>query len=795
MGRFYKTSKPEYLDFIYKQPNNLLLKAVEKAEAGVDKNLASVADLYGRLKSEALKPDTERRDEIIQGYKTAIDDLSMAIYKDPMSFRGYTPTIKKTRDAIMDNLERGELAAMASNVKARQAYNEKLDAQVKAKSISQPQANWLLNKYDNDFRVRKGTKYAGPSAYQSYKTGYFAPDIDLYKKIDERGAGWRADAEEKGGMSFAYDENNDRYIATWKNSGEVVSREELKKSFSDYVMRDPEIRDYYKTRIGEGYFGTQEQGTNRMLSDLNAAVNYGMDKFGYTKTSSESGIKDYGLSGLYASQKLNKTTPLVDAFVSEGKAIVETYKDPDAIDNLVAGIEKSTSEISSGVKQSIERKFLEENGITYDPQTKSYLKDGKPVTLTEKQTEELTEKLDDFNNELEKAKQSGDYTKVKEMTKDMNPAIKKNVEALSLAHTPSTQTAIINNQTLEESMLTHPEFEEYKNKSGLGSGLSEEQQAEAEGGINRFLVRQFIKEKGLDKATSQVKFNQDIDNATQYQKGAFIDAGKKIAESYQMFNEKGVLLLSSIGEDGKIVTSETSADFANLLKNDVIPRQQLILKQINERLGKKGALTMQGGDAFVLGEDEKIKIAEPIAIDKGKFIQITPDYGKHINYTYNNLPGTNGNEPKYVQSIIINQVDEDGNQVEDEDGNPIQTKATVAQNFSNFNFKLIDGTNFNNLIKGSSKAYKSYLGDEISKGIQQSQNFVREQIETNFKGAPGKVQFFSDGNTKLSYQVKGGQKYFYVNDKLVKTGDVSDSEIQIALMNKVLENRNNSGIK
>jgi hypothetical protein len=795
MGRFYKTSKPEYLDFIYKQPNNLLLKAVEKAEAGVDKNLASVADLYGRLKSEALKPDTERRDEIIQGYKKAIDDLSMAIYKDPMSFRGYTPTIKKTRDAIMDNLERGELAAMASNVKARQAYSDKLDAQVKAKSISQPQANWLLNKYDNDFRVRKGTKYAGPSAYQSYKTGYFAPDIDLYKKIDERGAGWRADAEEKGGMSFAYDENNDRYIATWKESGEVVSRKELKKSFSDYVMRDPEIRDYYKTRIGEGYFGTQEQGTNRMLSDLNAAVNYGMDKFGYTKTSSESGIKDYGLSGLYASQKLNKTTPLVDAVVSEGEVNIRNYSDPDAIDNLVASIEKSTNEISSGVKQSIERKFLEENGITYDPQTKSYLKDGKPVTLTEKQTEELTEKLDDFNNELEKAKQSGDYTKVKEMTKDMNPAIKKNVEALSLAHTPSTQTAIINNQTLEESILTNPEFEkafeEYKKATAFLGAVGDTYDEE----FKKQYAREFIKEKGLDKATSQVKFNQDIDNATQYQKGAFIDAGKKIAESYQMFNEKGVLLLSSIGEDGKIVTSKTSADFANLLKNDVIPRQQVILKQINERIGKKGALTMQDGETFISGEDEKIKIAEPIAIGDGKFIEITPDYGKHINYTYNNLPGTNGNEPKYVQSIIINQVDEEGNPIEDEKGNPIQTKATIAQNFSNFTFKLVDGTNFNDLIKGSAKAYKSYLGDEISKGIQQSQNFVREQIETNFKGGPGKVQFFSDGNTKLSYQVKGGQKYFYVNDKLVKTGDASDSEIQIALMNKVLENRNNSGIK
>ena len=36
MGRFYKTGKGDYIDFIYKQPRNLLHQAVKTAEGQID---------------------------------------------------------------------------------------------------------------------------------------------------------------------------------------------------------------------------------------------------------------------------------------------------------------------------------------------------------------------------------------------------------------------------------------------------------------------------------------------------------------------------------------------------------------------------------------------------------------------------------------------------------------------------------------------------------------------------------------------------------------------------------------
>ena len=62
MGRFYKTGKGDYIDFIYKQPRNLLLQAVKTAEGQIDQQAKMNADLYGQLHSAALPWDAKKRD-------------------------------------------------------------------------------------------------------------------------------------------------------------------------------------------------------------------------------------------------------------------------------------------------------------------------------------------------------------------------------------------------------------------------------------------------------------------------------------------------------------------------------------------------------------------------------------------------------------------------------------------------------------------------------------------------------------------------------------------------------------
>lgn len=812
MGRFYKTSKPEYLDFIYKQPKNLLLQAVQKASEGVDKNLASVADLYGRLKSEALNPDVKRRDEIIDAYKSKIDNLSNKIYENPMDYRGYTPNITTLSDDIKDNLERGELAAFESNVKARQTYSDKLDAQVKAKSISQAQADWLLNKYDADFKNRKGTLYAGPSAYQSYKTGYFAPDIDLYKKIDERGAGWRADAEEKGGMRFKYDANNDRYIATYKTSGEEVSEEDLKKSFTAYVIKDPEIQDYYKTRISEGYFGTQEQGINKMTSDLSAAVNYGVDKFGYTKKSKETGIKADPLASIYLSNKLQNEQAVVGAIIDEGKVAAPAYGDPNAVNQLNAGINQAETDINKSAQESIARQLVEQLG-TYNTKTRRYEdKNGDPITFTEEQNKQVQEKNAEFASALEGANRTGNYDKVIELAKDMNPAIRRKIDLLASANTPKTAQTRNNNSVLEKAVQSSNKFKSYQQKMLLTNPLLAVQYKDNPNAVSNQIAQQYISEKGLDIGTSMVKIDQEIENATPNQQNAFLKVGKQVADNYQMFTGKGTLINYTIDEKGDIIKTPQSALMSSLLDSDIFSRDQNILKQITQRIGKQGTLSMEDGGAFVLGEDEKRNVAEPIKIEGGKFIQVVPakaDYGGGISYTYDNLPGTKDGEFKYVQKIIIREVDSDGNLVKDENNNINQVEALVAQNDSEFNLQSSSGYDFNPLIRNAEKSQRRNVENQLNIAMEQFEGLKKEEASTQlatstnpFTGEqinlyPQEARYtaYTDGKSKVEMELESGIVKYYVNGQLLETSGRSNQAIKTALMTKIEENRNNTGLK
>ena len=344
MGRFYKSSKPQFLDFVYKQPNNLLLKAVEKAEQGIDKNLASVSDLYGRLKSEALKPDTERRDEIINSYKKEIDAMSQAIFQDPLSYRGYTPDIKKLSDDIADNVQRGELAAFSSNVKARQTYSDKLDAQVKstgADHISRESANQLLQRYDADFKEREGTLYAGPSAYQTFGSGYISGEIDVFEESDKILKGMAADTDAWASAGLEVQSNGDEYIVTRKGSDKEVTKEEVASILNRYLASSDKINQYYDTRKREGISGF---GEGRKEYDFNNVLNFMAGKFGFkeqerSKSMSGSGhdiarkawLRDKDISSTTSSETTGDVNSEFDA--SSGEEAFEKYSNIAATNN------------------------------------------------------------------------------------------------------------------------------------------------------------------------------------------------------------------------------------------------------------------------------------------------------------------------------------------------------------------------------------------------------------------------------------------------------------------------------
>ena len=84
MGRFYKTAKPQMIDFMYKIPENLILasiKAKDEELAAVEKDIFTLKN----LKSQALKLAGEegKKNEIIKLIESKADELTKRFQKDP----------------------------------------------------------------------------------------------------------------------------------------------------------------------------------------------------------------------------------------------------------------------------------------------------------------------------------------------------------------------------------------------------------------------------------------------------------------------------------------------------------------------------------------------------------------------------------------------------------------------------------------------------------------------------------------------------------------------------------------
>ncbi len=270
MGRFYNTSDSQYLDYVYREPQALMLKAVNLADQQIAKQEQAAGDLYGRLKFDALSPDRTRREEIIGGYKGEIDELARDIQANPLAYRKDLTRIRGLSDRILDDVERGEIGAIQGNFDTRVAYEKELDTNVKSKDIDADEKAKLLAFYDNAYG---GANYESISDHNVYQTGFLAPKQDIIKRVNELGKGFGDDLIEKWGWSLR-DKGDGKYIVTSKTGDRQISQEEIRAAMISALRSDPAIGSYLNTRVEHDIFS--EDQAKQMLND---AVDFAMIKF------------------------------------------------------------------------------------------------------------------------------------------------------------------------------------------------------------------------------------------------------------------------------------------------------------------------------------------------------------------------------------------------------------------------------------------------------------------------------------------------------------------------------------
>lgn len=136
MGRFYKPTRMEYIDFMYKLPADMMLKAMTKIDSDIDASIQEVEDLrklqtgttqtpaknkksgaatgFGGNSMNVMSQHQDRMDYLMQGYTGQIDELATQLGTDPLSYKGMGGKISDVRTSFEKDITTGEMAGMTA---------------------------------------------------------------------------------------------------------------------------------------------------------------------------------------------------------------------------------------------------------------------------------------------------------------------------------------------------------------------------------------------------------------------------------------------------------------------------------------------------------------------------------------------------------------------------------------------------------------------------------------------------------------------------------------------------------
>lgn len=332
MGRFYKTSKGNYLDFIYKQPTNLLLKAQQVADQGLAKQEQAYGDLYGRLQINALNPDDERSKKILEGYEQRIEEKAVELRNDPLKYINNPSEYRKLSNEIYKDKTRGQWASIEANTASRAAYKEKLQTMVdnydpaKNTGISQQRMDELLRNADASFRESYGTfGKSGDVATNVYSGKMISDYVDAYKRADElldnilpntlANAGLYI-SEIKGGA------DGNKFVIKEEGKTEKVSESRVRELIGG-VINDSLINNFYYSRRNAGIQGFQDEyiRNSDRTGYLDKLEDYALNKFVYEKE--DKSIDSKGEDPYTIGKKTGTIKPFVDVSGQAINTVVE----------------------------------------------------------------------------------------------------------------------------------------------------------------------------------------------------------------------------------------------------------------------------------------------------------------------------------------------------------------------------------------------------------------------------------------------------------------------------------------
>lgn len=263
MGRFYKTTKQDHLDYMYKLPEQYMLGAVQQASDDLTQNQAALFDMYGKLELNALSPDKEAAKQLLDNYEQKINTLTSELQADPLGFRKRTGDIMRLSRDLQKEFSSGKAAAIQGNYNAYQTQLQDWKKTAREKQLAN--ADWipgLAQKSLSEYANKGGAAYDDTTGdYNTYMMDDLANHVDIDEKLSEIGKEYEPHIRAWADAGLSTDGN---FIVETSGKTETKSAHELLQAMTNQIMTDAESMRYIKqgSEIGalQGYYKEDGDG-------------------------------------------------------------------------------------------------------------------------------------------------------------------------------------------------------------------------------------------------------------------------------------------------------------------------------------------------------------------------------------------------------------------------------------------------------------------------------------------------------------------------------------------------------
>jgi hypothetical protein len=262
MGRFYKTASPQMVDFMYKIPEQALLKAIEGTDKQIDTENLYVTESQKLLQKKSLSPDEARQVELIKQHQQGIDEVSQLLASSPLAALKDRQKVRALQKKIYEDVTRGELGAQYKNYDIRQKHLEEETKRATDKdgNIRIEDVNRAMAAFDKAFADEKkdeqgniinsgGTAYDPTTGtYRSYSPEKLVNFYDRKKEFENIAKDWKPSTDTDIKKEFV----QGNYYVTTRNKDKLLPLNELTWGIYKTMMLDPRAISYntQQARIG-----------------------------------------------------------------------------------------------------------------------------------------------------------------------------------------------------------------------------------------------------------------------------------------------------------------------------------------------------------------------------------------------------------------------------------------------------------------------------------------------------------------------------------------------------------------